>query len=157
MTVVELRFAVLRVYPAKEQDSGDRIRWADGRVETHFPDGRVAIAARDLRSGDNRENAVELGYTDGSDGVWRALVEHELLHSLISDYAWSRASRVLRHEAGADVVPYHERIYEESIVLAWQRVMRLGVVDPALQTFEHQARYWRPSIERWISLAMAEA
>lgn len=132
MTEVELRFAIFRVHP--------------NRVETVFPDGKIAHATRG-DTPENRETAVDLGYTDGPEGVARALVWHEALHSILSDLIWQRASRVLLHFAGAVHVPYYERVYEESVVLGFERSLNTGEVGPALQGFP------RTSLDVWRSHA----
>jgi hypothetical protein len=141
---LELRFAVLRVTP------DERL------VDTVFPDGRIAHATRD-DTPENRETAVDLGYTDSSAGVWRALVDHELLHSLLADWSTDRPSPVLRHCAGAERVPYLDRIAEECGVLAMQRYMNTGAQHPALMRFRAvDVRVWASNARRWLDQARAE-
>jgi hypothetical protein len=136
---VELRFAILRVLPEHRT------------VETRFPDGHVAIATRD-DTPENRETAVDLGYTDSAAGVWASLVHHEALHSLLADWAHDMASPVLRHCAGAARVPYLERIFEECAVLGFQQFLNTGNEHPALRRFRRvDLDVWRSHARTWLA------
>jgi hypothetical protein len=127
-------------------------------VVTIFADGHKAEATRDVTTNDNRRTAAELGYTESADGVAAALLAHELCHSLLSHWMYERQSRVLRHEANADYVPYHERVYEESIVLAFERYLNTGTDSGPL---EHVAArklgLWRGRARDWIARAKEAA
>lgn len=141
MTELELRFSVFRVHP--------------DRVETVFPDGRIANATR-ADTPENRETAVDLGYTDGPEGVFAALREHELLHSLLADWSLDRPSPVLRHYAGAERVPYLDRLHEEAGVLAMQLLINTGHEHPALRQFRAvDVRVWASNARKWLDQARA--
>ena len=144
MIELELRHAKFRVHADRRE------------VETVFPDGRIAGAQRQVDD-ITKQDALDLGYTHSTDGVWRSLVEHELLHSVISDTAWQRASRVLLHVAGACWVPYLDRVYEEAVILSAQLWLRTGEVRPVLRDVGSGVRYWRPALERLVRQAMAGA
>lgn len=88
--------------------------------------GYAAHATRDPTA-ENREQAAEQGY-EGRD-VWRSLVDHEALHSLVAWRMWGTKSPVLLHEAGAGPVIYARRLYEEALVISAQRYVNLSIVD----------------------------
>jgi hypothetical protein len=96
--------------------------WPDSRsVRTVFPDGLSCGGMRDEKDPQNIREAHEgQGYT-GADAVWKSLVDHELLHSLVAEVVFDRPSVVLRAEAGdAAFVPAWEKHEEEAVVLAFQ-------------------------------------
>lgn len=100
--------------------------WADQRtVATVFPSGHTCAAARpDTQQ--NRTEAESQGYTPDVGGVWRSLVEHELLHDLLAEVVYNRASRVMETEAGVAFHPSWLRYYEEAQVLAAQYEINTG-------------------------------
>lgn len=89
-------------------------------VRTVFPDGISCYGTRDVTTENIRE-ARSQGYkgTD-ADVVWRSLVEHELLHSLVAECLFSRPSLVLRTEGGGEFHPSWLRYEEEMLVISWQ-------------------------------------
>lgn len=108
--------------------------WPKSRlVKTVFPDGPYCIGMRDETDPINILEAESEGYT-GQDSVWRSMVEHELLHSVICEVLFDSPSRVIRSEAqhkwkteGNDQteywMPYHSarvKYEEEVLVLSFQ-------------------------------------
>lgn len=85
---------------------------------------------------ENCAQAEEQGYTPDADGCWRSLVDHELLHPFLASWAFGEPSFVVRHEAGAESVPYATRLFEEGIVIAFQRFANSGEVTLPLRHFE---------------------
>jgi len=103
--------------------------WPDSRsVRTVFPDGLSCGAMRDESDPNNIREAREgEGYT-GPDAVWRSLVDHELLHSLVAEAVLDRSSVVLREQAGDQTfTPAWEKYEEESLVLAYQLFFNTGI------------------------------
>lgn len=101
--------------------------WPESRsVRTVFPDGLSCGGMRDENDPVNIQEAEEEGYT-GKDSVWRSLVEHELLHSIICEVLFNRPSNVLRSEAG-DVTFYsaRQKYEEEVLVLSFQEWLNEG-------------------------------
>lgn len=95
--------------------------WSESRsVRTVFPDGLSCGGMRDESDPVNIKEAEAEGYI-GADSVWRSLVEHELLHSIICEVLFDRPSNVLRSEAG-DVTFYsaRQKYEEEVLVLSFQ-------------------------------------
>lgn len=87
-------------------------------VSTIFPFGAVVSGTRE----NNQQNITEAesqGYT-GENIVWRSLLHHELLHSLVAEILFDQPSKVLETEAGVRFHPSWERYEEEAIVLALQ-------------------------------------
>lgn len=115
-----------------------------GTVETWFRDGGVAIGAREGKIG-NQEYAEHLGYAR----AWQALVEHELLHTWISQKQGKPCSPTLwavAHGYTPACAPYEERLLEESLVLSCQRFLRTGTVLPVLSLLQQPFIYlaeWR--------------
>ena len=73
-----------------------------------------------------REAREGQGYT-GPDAVWRSLVDHELLHSLVAEVVFDRPSVVLRGEAGdPSFIPAWEKYEEEMLVLGMQIYLNSG-------------------------------
>lgn len=103
-------------------DAAQKIVW------TAFPGGRSMAATREDNA-ENRAEAADQGYC-GTDAVWRSLVEHEALHTLISREVFGTESLVLRHEAGIDYARYAVRLHEEALVLSAQRWRNCGAHDP---------------------------
>jgi len=90
-------------------------------VVTKFEGGCEAWADRDLRDAQNVREALSQGYAGEPEAVvWRSLVEHELLHSVVAETLWRTRSRVLSTEAGVGCVPSWLRYEEEAIVIAFQ-------------------------------------
>jgi hypothetical protein len=146
MKRLELRFDELIIMPERHY------------LETRFADGRIAPATRELNATENRTTALDLGYTDSADGVWRSLICHELLHSLLSDWLWDQASQVLLHMAGAKHTPHHERIFEEAVVLAFELHLNTGAITRALQPYSRpKLDLWRSSARQWIARATEAA
>lgn len=89
-------------------------------VRTIFPDGITCCGTRDVTPANVRE-ARSQGY-EGSDElvVWRSLVEHELLHSLVAECIFDRHSLVLRTEGGGEFYPSWLRYEEEMLAIGWQ-------------------------------------
>ena len=102
---------------------------------TVYADGYRAHAERP-DTPENRAEAADQGYR-GDGAVRRSLVEHELLHSLVSRNLLGCESRVLRHEAGAEPCRYALRLYEEALTISAQRWMNTGCVDPVLLPYVH--------------------
>ncbi len=96
-------------------------------VRTVFFDGLSCGGMRDENDPSNIREAREgQGYV-GPDAVWRSLVEHELLHSLVSEILFDRWSLVLRSEAGDETfISALDKYEEEAIVLACQRYSNTG-------------------------------
>lgn len=88
-------------------------------VRTIFPNGRIAVGSRDESSPSNIRQAQSEGYS-GPNCVWRSLVEHELLHSLVAEALFDRPSVVLQVESGGEFTPLWERYEEECLVLCIQ-------------------------------------
>jgi hypothetical protein len=103
---------------------------AERRVRTVYPDGRAMAATREDTPA-NRAEALAQGYA-GEGAVWRSLVEHEALHSLLARLAFGRESLVLRHECGAEPARYALRLHEEALTLSAQRWLNTGRADPVL-------------------------
>jgi hypothetical protein len=94
-------------------------------VATIFPEGQVAIAIRDLGNQDNIREAQSQGYS-GPDAVWKSLVEHEYLHSLISEILYDRPSLVLETESGGKFHPSWLRYQEEAVVIGVQYLLNVN-------------------------------
>lgn len=126
---VHLAFAVVRAFP------GTRC------VQVVFPDGRDTTAHRP-DTPDNRAEAAAEGYGTAPDAIWRCLVDHELLHCLIPEWAWGIVSPVLRTAAGEAGHPYHLRLYEESLVIGFQTVVNGHRVPPQLAPYWERLPLW---------------
>jgi hypothetical protein len=96
-------------------------------VETVYPDGLVAGAGREPTY-DNLQEMADEGYTD----LHVCLVEHEILHTLLSRIVFGTESPVLREQAGAGRARYAIRLYEEALVISYQTWIKTGRRDPIL-------------------------
>lgn len=122
MLAIDLRFARFEVWPA------------DQLVRTCFPDGLVSGATRDEDDPGNQREALAQGY-GGQRPVWRSLVEHELLHSLVAELVFGRPSLVLRTESGGEFTPTWSRYEEEMLALALQRHLQAGEAPDLLARY----------------------
>lgn len=118
------------------------------QVRTIFPDGLVTYGLRNLSNAQNVREARAQGYTDllDSNAVWRSLVYHELLHSIVAECLWNSPSRVLRTEAGGEFVPSWLRYEEEMIALAiqaWLNHIKSG--NPPNHSSESVLALYEPS------------
>lgn len=80
----------------------------------------------------NREEAARQGYSADANGVWRSLVEHEILHSLVAEVMFDRESRVALAESGKEITPTWERYEEEAIVLSLQYLINTNLITSTL-------------------------
>lgn len=128
---LDLRFARYEIWP------GERI------VCTTFPDGKACCGTR-AETLENIREAEAQGYT-GPLAVWRSLVEHELLHSLVAEIIFNRPSQVLRTEAGGEFAPLWSRFEEETIALALQRHFQAGDFPDPLRLYKVV-----PLIDAWV-------
>ena len=110
-------------------------------VSTAFPDGKVAIGFR-ADSDENRREAEDEGY-QGPNAIWEALLHHEAAHSLLSAWMWDLPSPTLRHEAGGERCIYGQRLFEEAVVIAFQRYVTTGEVWPALEPMRVCLLTWK--------------
>jgi hypothetical protein len=115
-------------------------------VSTRFRDGLECVATR-TDSDENRREAEDEGYI-GEDQVWRCLQDHELCHSLISEWLWQRPSPTLRHVAGGERCEYGKQLYEEALTIAFQRFLNTQQIWPALGQYAEQLTRWRARYER---------
>lgn len=88
------------------------------RVCTAYKEGFFTWANRETNE-DNIQEANSQGYS-GEDAVWKSLVEHEYLHSLISELLYDHPSLVLETESGRAFHPSWLRYQEESVVIGIQ-------------------------------------
>lgn len=112
----------------------------DWSVTTKYPDGASSYAER-RPTVENMAEARDEGYAGD---VWTALVDHELLHTIVSRLLFGHESRVIRHNAGVQLARYGERLYEEAVVLAIQYWLNTRTHDQALVPFIKSL----PAIER---------
>lgn len=105
-------------------------------VSTTFPDGRACVGSRDDNDQNKRE-AESQGYA-GENAVWRSLVEHELLHSLVAEHLFRTESRVLHVESGGGFIPTWERYEEEMLCLALQYYLQTGDKPECLQRYNNE-------------------
>lgn len=127
---IPLRYAVYEV-------------WPDTRtVRTRFHDGRSACGTRDPADPQNLAEAESQGYHHAAEPVWRSLVEHELLHSVVPEALFDRWSTVLRTESGGDFYPSWQRYEEEALCLAYQTFFNTRVMPPVL------LRYGNDNLDR---------
>lgn len=129
-------------------------------VRTIFPDGLSCGATRDEKDPLNIQEAVTEGYSVyGRHAVWRSLIDHEFLHSLMSEILFDRPSLVLREQAGDNAfVPARIKYEEEILVLFFQEWLN-GVVDSDIKyisrekCLEIQTRYYQQFVEgsvQWL-------
>jgi len=105
---IETETAVFDVFPAR------------ALVLTSYDDHHRCWGERE-NNGQNVREAISQGYKGEPDAIiWRSLVEHELLHSVVAEMLWGTRSRVLSTEAGLSFVPSWLRYEEEAIALAFQ-------------------------------------
>lgn len=120
-------------------------------VVTTFPDGFTCEGSRSVTP-DNVREAHTQGYS-GSDPyvVWRSLVDHELLHTVLYDELFNRPSAVLRTESGAEFTPSWVRYQEEALVLSMQHYLHTDVVTDTLNRY--MTRYVRERFgHQWWSI-----
>jgi hypothetical protein len=121
-------------------------------VTTSFSCGHFSTATRPCTTENEREARSE-GY-EGNDPailVWRSLVEHELLHSLVAEVLFDRPSCVLETEAGVHVHPLWERYEEEMLVLSYQYLLNTEQLTDQLKRFwEARDGVW-DVYDRWQS------
>jgi hypothetical protein len=118
-------------------------------VESILPSGKVVGATREP-SEQNIAQARELGY---GDDVWLCLIEHEIAHHVLAEkLSEDGISLTMRFEAGeAPHIPYFLRLWEEAIVLAFQRWMRTGKFAKPLAPFTtEQIGKWRNRVQRVV-------
>lgn len=143
---IEHRFGgcVLRMWPSTRY------------CETVFPDGSKAPATR-CSTMENLDYARHLGYPD----TWPALVEHEALHTWLMEQLGNEVSPTLWAVAqgyATGTASYEERLWEEAIVLQYQRWLRTGHVGEALEPYgQHTLRRWRAEWEATFSVPSLEA
>lgn len=106
----------------------------NGVVTTVYPSGHRCSATREDNA-QNRAEASDQGYMAEAQGVWDSLVDHEILHTLISRELFNRESYVLRHEAGAEPARYALRLHEEAAVISYQTWLNTAQRDPVLIAF----------------------
>lgn len=118
--------------------------WPDadvhGYLETVWPDGTTCGATRGSEMY-NLEYARHLGYA----GVRDALREHELAHTFVSEALGFPYSLTLRAAAlgfAPGCAPYEFQLFEEAVVLDFQRYLNTGEIGPALNPY-------RPLVPRW--------
>ena len=134
---LELRFCRFQIFaPAR-------------MVVTEFPDGRSCIGTREDNY-QNRREAESQGYT-GEDAVWRSLVEHELLHSLVAEMIFGHPSLVLTTESGGEFTPSWLRYEEEMIVLSLQAKIHNSHLSSTFHESPLQHYNIGPVLERWYS------
>jgi hypothetical protein len=127
-----------------------RIHSVYGTVETSVPGGRVVVATRP-ETDENIREAADEGYV-GLAACFRALVDHEVLHILMPEWLGWHGSLVMAHESGSRAVPHGQRLYEEAMVLAFQRYLTTGDVWPALEPWRQRlgawtTNYWAITVE----------
>lgn len=122
-------------------------------VDTVFHDGKVQGAQRQFGAEDIK-TVRELGYSADADGVWRSLIAHEVLHTLVSQWLWDRPSEVLRHYCAGEPCPVHTRYYVEALVLAFEHLLVTGEITAALLHLPAlQVRRWREQAARVLAVA----
>lgn len=108
--------------------------WAERKtVATVFPDGHACFGTREDNP-QNRREAEAQGYS-GPLAVWRSLVEHELLHSLVAEIIFDRPSVVMLTESGAGFTPTWLRYEEEMLALSLQRLFNTGEIPDPLKRY----------------------
>jgi hypothetical protein len=128
---IDLPTARLEYYPA------------EGRHRTVFPCGCAVDAVWTYEPPDF-DHAAEAGYERTRDGVTAMHVQHDLLHSWLSDVLEHRASQTLWFAAHRRVMGwYKEWAAEEARVFAMAFYLNTGLMRPAL----------RPLVDRLPELA----
>lgn len=112
--------------------------WSEQKcVATVFNDtAHTCVGSRD-DSQQNRDEASRQGYTADEKGVWKSLVEHEILHSLVAEVMSNMESRVALAESGKQITPTWERYEEEAIVLSIQYLINTNQITSTLDRFLH--------------------
>jgi hypothetical protein len=125
------------------------INYDDRLVSTHFTNFTkgVCVASREDNE-QNRAEAAAEGYGtdagDATDMVWRCLIEHELVHNFIPYVIWGTTSPALVTECGYSQ-PYHKRLYEESLVIAFQIYLNTGTIHDQLLPYAKNLPSWKES------------
>ena len=121
-TIHWFRHCTVIEYPEGEEN---------GLLITVFKDGKFCDATRPNEMRDT-DYARHLGYSTVRD----ALREHELAHVYLMEEILDRASPTLYTVAGGTgdgAAPYEGQLWEESVVLAFQRYINTGEVAEALR------------------------
>lgn len=133
--------------PAIHQFRGCELRIfpADEYVETVFwPDGATAGATRDSSEMGNVSYARHLGYRD----CFEALVSHEACHTFVSEqmgHPYSPTLYAVARQYAPGTVPYEARLYEEAVVLSFERWANLREWAPVLDHTDIRFR-----LPRWL-------
>lgn len=90
-------------------------------MTTYIDNGKIP-ATREPNY-DNMLQASELGYDRTPEGCWKSLIDHETLHVLAAGQFFGMESPVMVHESEIERTPYDLRLFEESLVLALQRLL----------------------------------
>jgi hypothetical protein len=112
----------------------------NGFLETVWPDGAKCPATRD-HTMQNADYASQLGYGCVRD----ALREHELAHTFVAEalgFPYSLTLRAVALGFTPGCAPYEFQLWEESVVLDFQRYLNTGEIGPALNPY-------RPLTPRW--------
>ncbi len=112
----------------------------NGYLETRWPDGAKCGADRDSQM-QNIDYARHLGYFTVRD----ALREHELAHTYISEklgFPYSPTLRAVAEGYGPGTAPYERQLWEEAVVLDFQRYMQTGQIGPALSPYAWRVPGW---------------
>ncbi len=127
----------------------------DRIVKTTFRDSSLYVCGTREVNQQNINEALAQGYLgDDPSIVWKSLVHHEFLHSLIAEVLFDSISPVLAHEAGIEQYPSWDRYYEEAIVLAIQYWTNSGMNAFCLQD-RRIARKLGIFDERWAEHSKA--
>lgn len=106
------------------------VNYDDRVIITRMPSGyfgedsKYFVPATREPNGENLDQAEALGYPRTEKGCWMSLIDHEVLHLLVSEEFFKQISPVMQHESGLMSQPYDLRLFEESLVIAHQRVLR---------------------------------
>jgi hypothetical protein len=133
------RFAGCEVHEYPDRD-------ANGYLETRWPDGAMCPATRD-HTMSNVDYAAHLGYRSVRD----ALREHELAHTFVSEklgFPYSPTLRAVADGFGPGSAPYEAQLWEEAVVLEFQRFMQTGDIGPALSPWAWKADAWAAEFRR---------
>jgi hypothetical protein len=101
-------------------------------VFIHDPGAPVAPATLEFGDPEAVRLAARLGYGTEPVGVERMWLEHELLHTVISEQLGLRMSPALAHVAGVRQTPPDDIRREDAIVHAVQRKIWFGSADDEL-------------------------
>jgi hypothetical protein len=126
---------------------------AEHQQVTHTIEGHSMLAFRHNSDEDRQLAMVQQGY-QGDDAVWQSLRDHEVLHVMFGEWFVGGPSLVLLHEAGVRQIDYHDRMYEEAIVLAFQVYLNHPYRSPqALWPFRTLLESWTLIFERVMQSA----